>query len=249
MVARNSTPAPDSSTLNTARRAARSAVARDDAMWDAVLVGRFKAGDNAAFVEIVRRYRDKMFHVAFGVLRNRADAEEIAQDTFVRAHRGLHRFRGDSTLSAWLYRIALNLSRNRYWYFFRRRRHATFPLDAAFSETNASTFSELVACDAPSPVREAANREFTAIVAGCMDQLTADQREILALRTARHQSYGDISRTLGLGIGTVKSRIARARSRLRALLATDYPEYIPNGSVFEWFEPVRSASRLEKSCA
>ena len=54
-----------------------------------------------------------MFHVAFGVLRNRADAEEIAQDTFVRAHRGLHRFRGDSTLSAWLYRVTRRLLPNR----------------------------------------------------------------------------------------------------------------------------------------
>ena len=106
-------------------RAARAAASLEEARHDAALVRRFRGGDESAFVEIVARYREKMFSVAFSLLQNRADAEEIAQDTFIRAYRGLARFRGDSALATWLHRIALNLSRNRYWYNFRRCQHTT----------------------------------------------------------------------------------------------------------------------------
>ena len=118
-------------------RAARAAVSHQEAAYDAELVRRFNAGDEAAFVEIMTRYREKIFSVALALLRNRADAEEIAQDTFIRAHRGLSRFRGDSSLATWLHRIAVNLARNRYWYFFRRRRQDSLSLDCALGEDNA----------------------------------------------------------------------------------------------------------------
>jgi RNA polymerase sigma-70 factor (ECF subfamily) len=242
-------PAPASSTRSGVDRAARSALSRQEALVDAGLVRRFNAGDEAAFVEIVQRYRDKMFHVALGLLRNHADAEEIAQDTFIRAHRSLAKFRGDSSLAAWLYCITLNLSRNRYWYFFRRRRHAMLPLDAALNEGSTATFAELVASDSPSPVREAANHEFSEIITGCMDKLTSGQREILLLRNVQHHSYHHISRTLGIGIGTVKSRIARARCSLRVMLTKAYPEFSAGTSAFECFEPIRSSGPWEAVCA
>jgi len=106
----------------TLDRAARAAASKSEAALDAELVRRFNAGDDAAFIEIMNRYQRKIFTIVLGLLRNRADAEEITQDTFIRAHRGLSRFRGDSSLATWLHRIAVNLARNRYWYFFRRRR-------------------------------------------------------------------------------------------------------------------------------
>jgi RNA polymerase sigma-70 factor (ECF subfamily) len=220
-----------------------------EAIQDSQLVTRFNAGEESAFVEIMKRHQGRIFAAALALVRNRADAEEIAQDTFIRAHRSLAKFRGDSSLAAWLYCITLNLARNRYWYFFRRRRHAMLPLDAAFSEDNTATFAELVASDAPSPVREVANNEFAAIITGCMEKLTAGQREILTLRNVQHHSYHHISRTLGVGIGTVKSRIARARSTLRVLLTKSYPEFTPGASPFECFEPLRSSGRLEAACA
>ena len=226
-------------------RAARTALALREAQHDAALVRRFVAGDEAAFVEIVNRYRDKMFRAALGLLRNRADAEEIAQDTFIRAHRGLAHFRGDSSLAAWLYCITLNLSRNRYWYFFRRRRHAMLPLDTAIGEDNSATLANLVASDAPGPVREAVNNEFAASVTACTALLPPNQREILTLRNVQHQSYRHISRTLGIGIGTAKSRIARARCSLRVLLSKAYPEFKPDAASSECFEPLRWSGRLE----
>src|SRR5450759_2102090 len=105
--------------------------ATPDAAIDDALVRRFAEGDEVAFVEIMERYRGKIFNVTLGLLRNHADAEEITQDTFIRAHRGLANFRGDSSFATWLYRIAVNLSRNRYWYFFRRRRQESLSLDCA----------------------------------------------------------------------------------------------------------------------
>src|SRR5690606_6066136 len=88
----------------SAERSARAANSQQEAAYDAELVRRFNAGDESAFVEIMTRYREKIFSVALALLRNRADAEEIAQDTFIRAHRGLARFRGDSSLATWLHR-------------------------------------------------------------------------------------------------------------------------------------------------
>src|SRR6266700_1341121 len=121
----------------TTDRAARAAVSAAEAVHDAELVRRFRAGDDSAFVDIMNRYREKIFTIVLGLLRNHADAEEIAQDTFIRAHRGLANFRGDSSLATWLHRIAVNLSRNRYWYFFRRRRHATLSLDCPLGDDGA----------------------------------------------------------------------------------------------------------------
>ncbi len=219
-------------------------------MHDAELVKRFNAGDDSAFVEIVTRYRGKMFAIALSHLRNHADAEEIAQDTFIRAHRGLARFRGDSSLATWLHRITFNLSHNRYWYYFRRRRHDSLSLDSAISDDNQSTVSDLIASDGPSPAREEANREFLGHVKACMDKLSAQQREILTLRNGLDQSYDGIAQTLGISLGTVKSRIARARENLRALLVETYAGDEPGTSPFShWFEPSRPASHRNGSCA
>jgi RNA polymerase sigma-70 factor (ECF subfamily) len=229
---------------------AEAATSSQEAVYDAELVRRFNAGDDAAFVEIVTRYRGKMFAIALSLLRNHADAEEIAQDTFIRAHRGLARFRGDCSLATWLHRIAFNLSHNRYWYFFRRHRHDSLSLDSAISDSNQSTASDMIASDRPNPAQEEANREFLVLVKACMDKLSADQREILTLRNGLDQSYDGISQTLGISMGTVKSRIARARENLRTLLSEMYTEFEPGTSPFsQWFEPGRPISLLDSASA
>jgi RNA polymerase sigma-70 factor (ECF subfamily) len=230
-------------------RAARTAASRAEALHDVELVRRFRAGDESAFTEIMTRYREKMFSVAFSLLRNRADAEEIAQDTFIRAHRGLANFRGDSALATWLHRIALNLSRNRYWYFFRRGRHTTWSFDTAFSDDNQATLASVVASDAPTPVQEATTSEFSDLVSECMERLGPGHRDILTRRNIRNCSYHEIATALGVSIGTVKSRIARARVSLRALLASACPEFAPDASPREWFDRTRSSGLLEVICA
>jgi len=243
MVAPNTTLtfAPDSVPATT--REARSAFSRREAAHDAGLVSRFNSGDQAAFVEIVSRYRERLSQVAWRLLKNHADAEEIAQDTFIRAHRSLALFRGDSSLYSWLHRITLNLSRNRYWYFSRRRQHLTHSLDCVISEQSPAVYADLVASPTPGPVRETTNREFLALVAAAMARLNSSQREVLVLRNGQHCSYREIGRQLGVDIGTVKSRIGRARERLRTLLAEAYAGTQRPGSepAGPWFEPVRPA--------
>src|SRR5207244_3631412 len=115
-------------------RAVPKSAAQLEAQHDALLVHRFKAGDESAFAEIVRRHQPRILSIAWGRLRNHADAEEIAQDTFIRAHRALAAFRGESSLSTWLYRITVNLSLNRYGYFFRRGRHMARSFDCPLSD-------------------------------------------------------------------------------------------------------------------
>jgi RNA polymerase sigma-70 factor, ECF subfamily len=227
----------------------RAAISGREAAHDAELVRRFNGGDEEAFVEIITRYRERIFSIALRHLRNHADAEEITQDTFIRAHRALAGFRGDSSLATWLHRIAFTISRNRHKYYFCRRRHATLSIDCAFSDDNQATFSDLIAADTPSPAREATAGEFSELVVTCMGKLGARQREILVLRNGLNQSYGDIAQTLGISVGTVKSRIGRARESLRALLAQAYPDLPPDASPFDWFEPLRSSSRAEVACA
>jgi RNA polymerase sigma-70 factor (ECF subfamily) len=253
MVAINSHLGSGSSSIHAKRTAAgpsdRKLNSERESAHDSELVRRFNAGDEAAFVEIVTRYRGKMLSIALRHLRNYADAEEITQDTFIRAHRGLARFRGDSSLATWLHRIAFNLSRNRHKYYFCRCRHATVSLDCAFSADNQATFSDLIATEAPSPSREVTSGEFSELVVSCTERLGERQREILMLRNGMNQSYGDIALFLGISVGTVKSRIGRARERLRSLLAQAYPEFAPDASPFDWFEPVRASGLAQVACA
>jgi RNA polymerase sigma-70 factor (ECF subfamily) len=216
---------------------------------DTELVRRFNAGDEDAFVEIVTRHREKMFSVAFGHLRNHADAEEITQDIFIHAYRGLARFRGDSSLSTWLHCIAFNLSRNRYGYYFRRHRRETCSFDCTLSDDNNATFADLIASDVADPARAAANHEFLEHVTVCLGKLNAHQREILTLRNLLDHSYEEIAATLGISLGTVKSRLARAREALRGLLDQTYAECEPStSSSFLWFEPSRPFGHFKVAC-
>jgi RNA polymerase sigma-70 factor (ECF subfamily) len=233
---------PEASRFKT-ERTNHYTTANPDSLHDAELVRRFNYGDEDAFIEIVSRHRRKMFAIAFGHLRNHSDAEEIAQDTCIHAYRGLARFRGESSLASWLYRIAFNLSRNRCGYFSRRYRHQTSSFDSKLSDESELTLANLVANDTPDPAREETNREFLAHVGECMTKLTVRQREILRLRNTLGQSYEEIAVALNISPGTVKSRIARAREHLRELLASIYGESEPGTSIsFKWFDRNRYPS-------
>jgi RNA polymerase sigma-70 factor, ECF subfamily len=232
------TRAPSAFPPHAFDRAALSAASREAARYDTELVSRFNAGYDAAFVEIVTRHRQKILLIALGFLRNRADAEEVAQDTFIRAHRGLSRFRGDSSLATWLHRIATNLSRNRYWHFFRRCRHPTQSFDLAFSPGHRSSVANVLPSDAPSQAREVMVQEFSTLTTRRMKLLNPRDRDILRRRVILDRSYEEIGTDLGLNLGTVKSHIARARSHLRALLASACPE-LERYHLVAWFEPNR----------
>ena len=189
---------------------------------DQVLVSRFKNGDQSAFDEMVSRYWDRIYAMVHQLLRNQQDAEEVTQDAFIRAHRGLGNFRGDSAFSTWLYQIATNLARNRYWYWWRRKRDKSISLDAPVSEEGNATLAELLPADLETPEDATVTQELVDNVALSMERLGAKHREILILRNVKNLSYEEIAVILNISVGTVKSRIARARESLRAKLGEDF---------------------------
>ena len=190
--------------------------------FDQVLVARFKQGDQSAFDEMVSRYWDRIYSMVHQLLRNQQDAEEVTQDAFIRAHRGLVNFRGDSAFSTWLYQIATNLARNRYWYWWRRKRDRSISFDAPVSQDNETTLAEIIPAEVESPESEATTQELLDNIAAGMEKLGAKHREILILRNVKNLSYEEIATILGISVGTVKSRIARARESLRAKLGEDF---------------------------
>jgi RNA polymerase sigma-70 factor (ECF subfamily) len=198
-----------------------SAKAQEVAL-DRVLVDRFKSGDESAFNEMVSRHRDRIYGMVHQLLRNHQDAEEVTQDAFIRAHRGLANFRGDAAFSTWLYQIATNLARNRYWYWWRRKRDRSVSFDAPVGEDTDMTLADILPAEVDSPDEVTVNEEFVNRISKGMDRLSAGHREILVLRNVKNLSYEEIGTILGISVGTVKSRIARARESLRSKLGEDF---------------------------
>lgn len=182
---------------------------------DKALVARFKAGDESAFEEMVSRYWDRIYAMVHKLLRNTQDAEEVTQDAFIRAHRGLVNFRGDSSFSTWLYQIATNLARNRYWYWWRRKRDKSVSFDQPIGGETTTTLAEVFPADVESPKDIAITNEFKDRVAAAMELLNEKHREALVMRNVKNLTYEEIADELQISIGTVKSRIARARESLR----------------------------------
>ncbi len=189
---------------------------------DRVLVDRFKSGDKSAFDEMVSRYWDRIYTMVHQLLRNPQDAEEVTQDAFIRAHRGLVNFRGESAFSTWLYQIATNLARNRYWYWWRRKRDKSISFDQPLSDDNDLTLAEVIPAPTDSPDDLTVNQEFVDRIALGMGKLGSKHREILILRNIKNMTYEEIAEILGISVGTVKSRIARARESLRSKLGEDF---------------------------
>src|ERR1700691_2112776 len=204
------------------KEAERMSTKAEEVAFDRILVDRFKGGDQSAFDEMVSRYWSRIYSMVHQLLRNAQDAEEVTQDAFIRAHRGLANFRGESAFSTWLYQIATNLARNRYWYWWRRKRDKSVSFDAPMGPDNSTTLAEVIAAEVETPDDITVTREFVSRIGSGMDRLGNKHREILILRNVKNQSYEEIAAVLGISIGTVKSRIARARESLRSKLGEDF---------------------------
>jgi RNA polymerase sigma-70 factor (ECF subfamily) len=187
-----------------------------------LLIKRIKDGDLAAYDVIVSRYWDRTYARVIHLLNNRQDAEEVTQDAFIRAQRGLDSFRGEASFGTWLYQIATNLARNRYWYWFRRKRDQSFSIDQPLSADSDITLEDFMPSEQESPSESVITQEFVDRVAICMEDLSEQHREVLVLRNIENMSYDAIAARLGLSVGTVKSRIARGRERLRNLMGDDF---------------------------
>ncbi len=171
--------------------------------------------EERAFTELVVRYQAPMFNLCYRMLGNAAEAEDIAQETFVKAFQAIGRFRGDSSLGTWLYRIAVNLSKNRLKYLGRRHYGASSAIDAvperAWTRSSRPTLGESAA--GPEQALEGSRAESR--VQQALASLDSEFRELLVLRDIQGLSYAEVVRVTGLPEGTVKSRLHRARAALR----------------------------------
>lgn len=188
---------------------------------DAEVVARSRAGEEAAFEELVRRYEGEVYRVSMRMLSHREDALDAVQETFLRVFRGLPRFRGDATFRTWVYGIAINVCRNRLASRERRDRRRTSSLTRDCPDNDPP---ELPLPDgAPSPDRVAYGRELRAALERALAALSPDHREALVLREIEGLEYDEMARVLSCRLGTVKSRLARARAALARQLEGVWP--------------------------
>lgn len=162
---------------------------------------RAQRGNDVAFSELVARYQDRIYRFLSRLMRSQDDARDLTQETFLRVYQGLARWRPDAAFSTWLFRIARNLAFD----MLRRARHTEF----VELEDGADIVDP--GCG-PDTALEIAQRY--CMLATALAQLPVDHREILLLREIEEMSYDDIATVLDLTLGTVKSRIARARAAL-----------------------------------
>lgn len=186
---------------------------------DRALVRRLKAGEAAAFEEMVRTYQDRVFGLLFRMLGNRHEAEDLAQEVFLSVHRHIQNYRGEGRLYTWLYRIAANTCRNRIKYLKGRHMNTRVPIEAG-AEPSSERSGAIMPLQSHVPGPEAtveANRLEDA-VARELGALEEDHRLLIVLRDVEGMSYDDIIRITGLAQGTVKSRLHRARVALKERL-------------------------------
>lgn len=175
---------------------------------DSDLIELALAGDRSAFSLLVQRYQDRLFAAMLQVTGSSEEAEDVVQDAFVRAFLKLDTFQNNSQFFTWLYRIAFNSALSRI-----RRRRGTTSLDQA-----RETVGEEPVDNIGAPDERMLRDERVRMVQAALQRLSEDHRAILVLREMEDYAYEDIAEILQISIGTVRSRLSRARSQLRMVL-------------------------------
>jgi RNA polymerase sigma-70 factor (ECF subfamily) len=181
---------------------------------DRELVLRCQRGDMDAYELLVRNNRQRVYALAFSMLRNEQDATDVCQDTFVRAWQALGSFKNNCQFSTWLYRIATNLCID----FSRRRsRRPSEPFEDGV-DPKADASVEQAPSNNPSPTAELERGDLRAQIDAAMRELSEDHRAVIQLREYENLDYAEMARVLGCNIGTVMSRLHYARKHLQRLL-------------------------------
>ena len=184
---------------------------------DVTLVESCRNGDSTAFDELVRRYKDRVYHVAYRFLGNHEDAQDATQEAFVRAYQGIHTFRGSARVYTWLYSIVGNVSRNRLRDRSRKGRNKGTSLESLEEANPAVARSALASTH--DPAAEAQRNEMEGLLQECLMELPEHYRLVFVLRTVDQLSYDEIAESVGCPKGTVKSRLNQARKMLHEKLA------------------------------
>ncbi|WP_395399890.1 RNA polymerase sigma factor RpoE [Pseudoduganella sp. UC29_106] len=190
-----------------------------DREGDQLLVERARAGERAAFDLLVAKYQRRLMRLLARLLNDPAEAEDVVQETFIKAYRALRHFRGDAAFYTWLYRIGINTAKNAL--LMRKRLAASSPVEPAVIKPDGGGEEERLR-DINTPESMLASKQIAQTVNAAMDALPIDLRTAIALREIEGLSYEEIAQIMGCPIGTVRSRIFRAREaiarKLRPLL-------------------------------
>ena len=184
---------------------------------EAEFIERLRRGEAAAFEEWVADRSGEIYGLLLRLTENSEEARDLTQETFLRAFQSIGRFRGEADLRTWIYRIAINQARNRWRWWRRRRRDSTVSLDAVHGQTNQPLMATLVETSENPEQRTLAHEREVALRAA-LQKLGVSYRETVILRDIEGFSYEEIAATLGINVGTVKSRLARGRQELRRRL-------------------------------
>ncbi len=186
---------------------------------DAELLRAVLAGDATAYRGLVEKYQNRVYGMVYGMLRNREDARDLAQEAFVKAYNNLATFRLESSFYTWLYRIAMNLAIDHVRK--QKRRKTTSFEDSIGARDETGAIDEMHQQE--SPRRALERKELYARIMDAMDKLPDDQRQVVLLRELEGLSYKEIADVMDIPEGTVMSRLFYARKRLQQLLTQDKP--------------------------
>src|SRR5687767_12605790 len=181
-------------------------------------IERLKRSDPAAFEKLVNERSGEIYGLLYRLTENTEEARDLTQETFLRAFQSIGQFRGESDLRTWIYRIAINQARNRWRWWRRRRRDATVSLDSENAHGNQPLIESLPSERDKSPEQETLAHERERALRKALHSLSLSYRETVILRDIEGFTYEEIAQTLGINVGTVKSRLARGRKELRQRL-------------------------------
>jgi RNA polymerase sigma-70 factor (ECF subfamily) len=182
---------------------------------EAQFVSRLQANEDAAYDELVRTYSAMIYHVAYRMLGDPADASDVVQEIFLKVFKNIGGFKGEAALKTWIFRIAFSEILNRLRWWKRRYRYATVSLDEG---PNGKPASDFAVHTGPTPEESLQFKERETAIQLALRRLSGEHRSIIVLRDIEGFSYNEIADVLGISIGTVKSRLARARADLKKLL-------------------------------
>src|SRR5215471_9414357 len=195
------------------RTSGHSALSAEEALF----VMRLQANEDAAYDELVRTYSASIFHVAYRMLGDSAEASDIVQEIFLKVFRNIGGFKGEAALKTWIFKIAFSEILNRLRWWKRRYRFATVSLDDQPNGTG-SAHAHCLASSGPSPEQALQSKEQETAIQQALRRLSSEHRSIIVLRDIEGFSYNEIADVLGVSVGTVKSRLARARADLKKSL-------------------------------
>ena len=176
-----------------------------------ILIEKCKQGDIEAFEQLIASYQKKVYNIAYRYMGNREEAEDLAQEAFIKVFRSIGSFRGDATFSTWLYHVVSNVCRDALRKNSRRYEES---LDCGVTTEKGELQREIADNSmAPEPIYE--NNELGQFIQAMIDQLTPEYKTVIIMREFQEMSYEEIARELDCSLGTVESRLSRARKMLR----------------------------------